>query len=80
MTIEQLKHAKEMLAAWQKAEMKLASGAVASYAIGPRSFTYINLAEIRKQIQYWQNEVAKMEAQAAGRRVSRTKRFIPRDL
>ena len=80
MSNEQLTHAKEMLTAWQNAEKKLASGAVASYSIGPRSLTYVNLAEIRKQIQYWQNEIAKLEVLAAGNRVSRTKRFIPRDL
>lgn len=77
---EQLAHAKEMLTAWQNAEKKLAAGAVASYSIGPRSLTYVNLAEIRKQVQYWRNEIAKLEALAAGRRVTRTKRFIPRDL
>ena len=77
---EQLTHAKEMLVAYQTAEKKIASGAVASYNIGPRALTYLNLDEIRKQVQYWRNEIAKLEALAAGRRVTRTKRFIPRDL
>lgn len=80
MSNEQLLHAKEMLVAWQNAEKKLATGAVASYSIGSRSLTYVNLTEIRKQIQYWQNEIEKLQSLAAGRRVSRTKRFIPRDL
>lgn len=77
---EQLTHAREMLVAWQNAEKKLASGAVASYSIGSRSLTYVNLTEIHKQIQYWNNQVEKLRALAAGRRVSRTKRFIPRDI
>lgn len=73
-----LERAKLHLTSWLDAELKVTNGQ--SYSIGTRSLTYVNLSEIRKQIEYWKKQVSVLEVKASGRRVSRTKRFIPRDL
>lgn len=69
--------AKQHLNAWMKAE--LAVSTAQSYSIGSRTLTRANLAEIMKQIQYWENQIAIIE-QTGGRSLRRSKRFIPRDL
>ncbi|WP_313891133.1 DUF6148 family protein [Psychrobacillus sp.] len=66
------------LGAWLDAELKVTNGQ--NYSIGSRSLTYANISEIRKQIEYWRNQVAGLELQASGRKVTRARRFIPRDL
>lgn len=71
-----LEKAKQMLDMWVEAEMAVATSQ--SYTIGSRSLTRANLAEIRKAIEYWRNEVAALEkGNSNGRRVVRV---IPRDL
>jgi hypothetical protein len=71
-----LAEARNMLNMWIKAEKAVATSQ--SYSIGSRSLTRANLAEIRKSIEYWRNEVAALEkGNSNGRRVVRV---IPRDL
>ena len=70
--------AKQHLQAWLSAE--LAVTAAQRYAIGTRSLTKANLAEIREQVKFWQNEVAKLENMERGRGRNRAYRFVPRDL
>lgn len=70
--------AKKHLDAWLTAELEVTSHQ--SYSIGSRSLTKANLSEIRKQIIFWQNEVARLEnLQKRGGR-NRVTRAVPRDL
>lgn len=70
-----LQEAKDMLATWVEAEKAVATGQ--SYKIGSRSLQRANLSEIRKQIQFWRNEITKLET---GRKGARVMRAVPRDL
>ena len=74
----QLDIAKKHLDAWLTAELEVTTHQ--SYTIGSRSLTKANLSEIRKQIEYWKNEVARLEN--IGKRGGRNRVFraIPRDL
>ena len=66
------------LNAWLEAELEVTTHQ--SYKIGSRSLTRADLAEIRKQIEFWQNRVAKLEnAEKRGGR-NRVLRAVPRDL
>ncbi len=73
-----LETAKKHLEAWLKAELAVSTGQ--SYKIGSRQLTRADLAEIRKQIMFWQKEVAKLEAKARGKGPRRVIRVVPRDL
>lgn len=71
-----LQEAKESLALWREAEAAVATGQ--AYKIGTRSLTRADLSEIAKRIQYWRNEVDRLEnGRKAGARVFRA---VPRDL
>lgn len=73
-----LEIAKKHLDAWLTAELEVTTHQ--SYTIGSRSLTKANLAEIRKQIEYWNDQVARLEniEKRGGR--SRVFRAVPRDL
>ena len=73
-----LEIAKKHLDAWLTAELEVTTQQ--SYTIGSRSLTKANLSEIRKQIQFWENEVARLEniSKRGGR--NRVFRAVPRDL
>lgn len=73
-----LEIAKKHLDAWLTAELEVTTHQ--SYTIGSRSLTKANLSEIRKQIQFWENEVARLEN--IGKRGGRNRVFraVPRDL
>lgn len=73
-----LEIAKKHLNAWLTAELEVTTHQ--SYTIGSRSLTKANLSEIRKQIQFWENEVARLEniSKRGGR--NRVFRAVPRDL
>ena len=73
-----LEIAKKHLDAWLTAELEVTT--YQSYTIGSRSLTKANLSEIRKQIQFWENEVARLEniSKRGGR--NRVFRAVPRDL
>lgn len=73
-----LDRAKLHLEAWLDAELAVSQGQ--AYTIGSRSLTRANLAEIRKQIEYWKKQVDELEVMSKGGRIRRGKRFIPRDL
>lgn len=72
----QLAEAKEMRSAWIEAEKALTTGK--SYQIGTRSLSRVDLSEVRDAIDYWTNEIARIENLAVGR--GRAYRVIPRDL
>lgn len=73
-----LEIAKKHLDAWLTAELEVTTHQ--SYTIGSRSLTKANLSEIRKQIEYWRNQVAWLEniEKRGGR--NRVFRAVPRDL
>ncbi|MDH3906669.1 MAG: DUF6148 family protein [Gammaproteobacteria bacterium] len=56
--------AQARLQVWLDAEEAVASGQ--AYAIGSRSLTRANLADIRAQITYWQGQVRAFQAVALG--------------
>ena len=70
--------ARKHLDAWLEAELEVTTHQ--SYTIGTRSLTKANLAEIRKQIEFWQNEVARLENLEKRRGRHRVFRAVPRDL
>lgn len=68
----------ERLEMWLVAEEAISNGQ--SYTIDNRRLDRANLAQVREQIKFWQNELAKAEAAANGRSRRRTMRIVPRDL
>lgn len=60
-----LAQAEAQLAVWLAASEKIA--AKQSYAINGRSLTFADLADVQKQIDYWQNWVTKLTRSASGR-------------
>ena len=73
-----LEIARQNLDAWLNAELEVTTHQ--SYTIGSRSLTKANLSEIRKEIEFWTNEVARLEniEKRGGR--NRIYRAVPRDL
>lgn len=70
--------AEEHYKAWLKAELEVTTHQ--SYTIGSRSLTRANLAEIRKQIEYWAKQVDKFENIIKNGGRNRVYRAVPRDL
>jgi hypothetical protein len=70
--------ARKHLDAWLAAELEVTTHQ--SYTIGSRSLTKANLAEIREQITFWQNEVARLENLNGKGGRNRIMRVFPRDL
>lgn len=73
-----LERARIHLQAWLDAELAISTAQ--AYTIGSRTLTRANLAEVRKQIDHWHNKVTELEIVESGRKVHRSKRFMPRDL
>lgn len=73
-----VKECKERLKIWLEAEAAIATGQ--SYTIGNRKLERANLSQVREQIKFWQNELAKAEARENGRGRRRVTRVVPRDL
>lgn len=73
-----LKIAQKHLDAWLEAELEITTHQ--SYTIGSRSLTRANLSEIREQIKFWNNEVAKLENLEKRKGRNRIVRAVPRDL
>lgn len=73
-----LETAKKHLDMWLEAENQVAINQ--AYSIGGKSFTRANLAEIRKQVEYWSNMVAKLQNIAKKKGRNRVIRVVPRDL
>lgn len=72
-----LEEAQENLSIWLEAERAIANAQ--SYTISNRSLTKANLSEVAKRITYWENKVAELEMTNKGKRIRRTKQFIPWD-
>jgi len=66
--------AKEHLQAWLEADLALATGK--EYTIGNRRLTRANVQEVKDRINFWRNEVARLE----NRPRRRAYRVIPRDI
>lgn len=73
-----VKECHERLQIWLDAEAAIASGQ--SYSIDNRRLERANLAQVREQIKFWRNELARAEASASGRGRRRITRIVPRDL
>lgn len=73
-----LEIARKHLEAWLTAELEVTTNQ--SYTIGSRTLTRANLAQIRKQIEFWNNKVAELENLEQRRGRNRTYRAVPRDL
>ena len=73
-----LEIAKKHLDAWLTAELEVTTHQ--SYTIGSRSLTKANLSEIRQQIEYWRNQVARLENIEKRGGSNRVFRAVPRDL
>lgn len=73
-----LEVARYHLNAWLTAELEVTTHQ--SYSIGSRTLTKANLPDIGKRIDYWKNEVARLEniSKRGGR--NRVRRAVPRDL
>ena len=73
-----LEIARKHLEAWLAAELEVTTHQ--SYTIGSRSLTKADLGEIREQIKFWNDEVARLEniEKRGGR--NRVFRAVPRDL
>lgn len=72
----ELQEARENLRLWLNAEKAVATGQ--SYKIGTRSLTRASLSDIVARINYWQNEIERLEnGRPRGMRVLRA---VPRDL
>ena len=70
-----LPEAKEYLQIWVSASVAVASGQ--SYKIGRRELTRASLSEIKKMIDFWRSEIARLESgRPAG---MKTLRVIPVD-
>lgn len=72
-----LEEVRENLALWRKAEQAIATAQ--SYTMGNRTLTRANLNEVIKRINYWEEKETEIEMRAQGKRMRRTKQFIPRD-
>lgn len=70
-----LQQARQHLDAWLAADLAVSTSQ--EYRIGTRWLTRADLREVRQQIQFWRNEVAKLEQ---GRTGARIMRVVPRDL
>lgn len=71
-----LQEARQYLQIWIDASLAVATGQ--SYKIGRRELTRANLSEIKKQIDFWRSEVARLESgRSAGMKILRP---IPRDI
>lgn len=73
-----LEIAQKHLDAWLDSELAVTNGQ--SYTIGTKTLTRASLSEIRNQIQYWSNEVAKSKNIAKKNGRNRVMRVVPRDL
>jgi hypothetical protein len=70
--------AEKHLNAWLEAEIAVTNGQ--SYTIGNRSLDRANLYQIREQIKYWNNELAKARNIQKRKGRNRVFRAVPRDL
>lgn len=77
--ITELAEAQEILTALKKAykEHVTGRGLTKRYKIKDREMEFVDLADLLKQIRYWEREVARLEV-ATGQQVARPRRIISR--
>lgn len=63
---------------WLEAELEVTTHQ--AYTIGSRSLTRANLGEIRRQIEYWANQIDKLDNIIKNGGRNRVYRVVPRDL
>lgn len=73
-----LETAKKHYQAWLVAELEVTTHQ--SYSIGTRTLTMANLAEIRKEIDYWESKVELLKNKEKHKGRNRIMRVVPRDL
>ncbi|AWK52219.1 hypothetical protein DIC82_14970 [Clostridium beijerinckii] len=73
-----LETAQKHLDAWLEAELAVTNGQ--SYSIGSKSLDRANLYQIREQVKYWSNELAKTKNILKRKGRNRVMRVVPRDL
>lgn len=78
MTAISLETAKEHLDMWLEAECRVAVNQ--SYTVQGKTYTRADLADIRKQVEFWENKVEHIQNVNKGRGRSRVYRVVPRDL
>ena len=69
---------KERVRLWLDAEESVATGQ--RYQIGNRMLTRADLSEVREQLKYWTDQLAKAETEAKGRGRNRLFQVIQRDI
>ncbi len=72
-----LTEAQEMLSIWRAAYRAIALSGQ-SYKLGTRQLVRADLPEVKKEFEYWRNEVERLTA--GTRRGPRVKRIVVRDL
>ena len=78
MTAYTLEIAKKHLEMCLEAEEKVLVNQ--SYTIAGKTYTRADLAQIRAEIKYWDNEVKKITSRQGRRGRNRAYRIVPRDL
>lgn len=74
-----LEEAREHLAMWLRADLKLATGE--EYWVGNRKLVRADAESVKERIAFWRGEVAKLEAIEQGNRgLRRSWRVVPRDI
>lgn len=79
--IEKISIQKERLAAYRARELEMLKGGAQSYSVGSRNLTRYNtdLSAIRAAIKELEDEIAELEAMAAGNKPRKAVGVIPRD-
>ena len=78
MAIFSKKLCEEKIKTWLKAEDAIATGQ--RYQIDDRSLTRADLYDVRKEIEFWANQLALAENEEKQGGRNRMFRFVPRDL
>lgn len=73
-----LETAKKHYQNWLIAELEVTTHQ--SYTIGTRTLTMASLAEIRRQIEYWENKIELLKNKEKRNGRNRIIRVVPRDL
>ena len=72
-----LPEARAMVAEIKKAIQSIVSGTAKSYKVGSREYTALDLDELEKRLDYFNNIVEALEGKV---RTNRVARVVPRDL
>ena len=69
--------AQDHLEEWLTAEMEITTHQ--SYRLRNQTLTMADLGEVRRQIQYWDEKVAELQARQGGGSRNRVYRVVPKD-